>query len=64
MYLSGFCHGFVQPQIGYAYGTSMTAERAVKAVENACIKSFHSVLKKGEIIFLLIKIKRSPQSNL
>ncbi len=35
--------------IGYAYGTSMTAELALEAVENACIKSFHSVLKKEEI---------------
>ncbi len=35
--------------IGYAYGTSMTAELAVKAVENACMESFHSVLKKEEI---------------
>ncbi|WP_277934674.1 hypothetical protein [Parablautia intestinalis] len=30
---------------GYAYGTSMTAEPAVKAVENDCMESFHSVLK-------------------
>ncbi len=35
--------------IGYAYGTSMTAELAMKAVENACMESFHSVLKKEEI---------------
>ncbi len=35
--------------IGYAYGTSMTAELSVKAVENACIESFHSVLKREEI---------------
>ena len=35
--------------IGYAYGTSMTAELAVEAVKNACIESFHSVLKKEEI---------------
>ena len=34
---------------GYAYGTSMTAEPAVKAVENGCMESFHSVLKKEEI---------------
>ncbi len=34
--------------IGYAFGTSMTAQLAVKAVENACIESFHSVLKKEE----------------
>ena len=33
---------------GYAYGTSMTAEPAVKAVENGCMESFHSVLKKEE----------------
>ncbi len=39
--------------IGYAYGTStsMTAELAMKAVENACMESFHSVLKKEEIYF-------------
>ena len=35
--------------IGYAYGISMTAELAVEAVKNACIESFHSVLKKEEI---------------
>lgn len=50
--------------IGYAYGTSMTEELAVRAVkngilhsfsrkgnpyDNACIESFHSVLKKEEI---------------
>ena len=35
--------------IGYAYGTSVTAELAVEAVKNACIESFHSVMKKEEI---------------
>ncbi len=35
--------------IGYAYGISMTAELAVEDVKNACIESFHSVLKKEEI---------------
>ena len=42
--------------IGYAYGTSMTSELAVRAVknaclnvyDNACIEPFHSVLKKEE----------------
>ena len=36
--------------IGYAYGTSMTAELAVKAVENACLN--------------VRDTKESPQSNL
>ena len=35
--------------IGYANGTSTTAELAVKAAENACMESFHAVLKKEEI---------------
>ena len=35
--------------IGWAYDTSMTAELAVKAVRNACIESFHSLLKKEEV---------------
>ena len=35
--------------IGYAYGISMTVELAVEAVKNACIESFHSVMKKEDI---------------
>ena len=35
--------------LGYAYDISMTAELAIKAVKNACIESFHSILKKEEV---------------
>lgn len=35
--------------IGWAYDTTMTDELALKSVENACIESFHSVLKKEEV---------------
>jgi transposase InsO family protein len=35
--------------IGYAYDTCITAKLAVKAVDNTCIESFHSLLKKDEV---------------
>ncbi len=35
--------------IGWAYDTNMSAELALKAVKNACIESFHSLIKKEEI---------------
>ena len=41
-YLASVMYLYSKKIIGYAYGTSMTAELAVKAVENACIEFFHS----------------------
>ena len=46
--------------IGWAYDTSMTAELAVKAVRNACIESFHSLLKKKKCIVKRIRIQKTP----
>lgn len=35
--------------IGYSFGRSMTTELVTKALENACIESFHAILKKEEV---------------
>ena len=62
--------------IGYAYGTSMTAELAVQAVKNACLNVrdtegtvLHRVIpfcaEKGrDLSSYLSGFKGSPQSNL
>lgn len=35
--------------IGYSFSRSMTTELALRALDNACIESFHATLKKEEI---------------
>ena len=54
--------------IEYAYGTSMTAELAVKVVENAClnVRGIKGTLLRsdlGSISSYLSRYKGSPQSN-
>lgn len=59
-YLASVMDLYSRRIIGWAYDTSMTAELAVKAVRNACIESFHSLLKKKKCIVKRIRIQKMP----
>lgn len=48
-YLASVMDLYDRKIIGWAYGKNITAELATQTVKNACIESFHSVLKKEEV---------------
>ena len=48
-YLASVMDLYSRKIIGWAYDTNISAELALKAVKNACLGSFHSLIKKKEI---------------